>query len=248
MFKTIARLTAAATVVLAAHAGSAVAAESPLGTWIDHTGEGAVEIANCNGNLCGRIVWLKKAANEHTCNLQVIGNVKPVAANTWGGGWIYDPDAEAKYDVEITPLSPVKLKILGYSGFKAFGETMTWTRAPADLVRCPAARPQSASVAPAPAPVSPPAATAPAPTVSPVASQSPVQPDVAPAPAPATAPPAQTQAATTDTAFGTAPPATAKKSKGFDLGDLDLDDLEITKSKGKCSLSFKDLGGLKFDC
>ena len=35
---------------------------SPLGVWIDHTGRGAVEITDCGGKLCGRIVWVKDPA------------------------------------------------------------------------------------------------------------------------------------------------------------------------------------------
>ena len=118
-----------------AHTGAALAGGSPIGTWIDHSGEGAVEISDCGGKLCGRIVWLKNPANLETCNMQVIGNVKSIAGGKWDGGWIYDPDTKGKYDVEITPISAEKLKILGYAGVKMFGETMTWTKAPVDLKR-----------------------------------------------------------------------------------------------------------------
>lgn len=127
-----------AIVVLAMQAfgGLAVAGASPVGTWIDHTGQGAVEITKCNDRLCGRIVWLKSAENLATCDVQVIGNVKSAPAGKWGGGWIYDPDTKSKYDVELTPMGDSKLKVLGYVGIKTFGETMTWTRAPANLQRC----------------------------------------------------------------------------------------------------------------
>jgi uncharacterized protein (DUF2147 family) len=166
MFTDIKRCLAALPIVLAASAGSALAAPNPLGTWIDHTGRGAVEITDCNGALCGRIVWLKSAGDEEACGMQIIGNVKPVAGGKWDGGWIYDPEAKAKYDVEITPLGEQKLKILGYAGMKMLGETMTWTRAPADLKRCgkpeaakPEAQPPVRQAEPRPAdPVNPPAA------------------------------------------------------------------------------------------
>ena len=67
-----------------------------------------------------------------------LGNVRPVAGNKWDGGWIIDPDKDPnkKYDVEITPLSDQKLKVMGYAGMKFMSETMTWTRAPADLEKC----------------------------------------------------------------------------------------------------------------
>ena len=119
--------------------GSAVAASSPIGVWIDHTGRGAVEITDCGGKLCGHLVWFKDAKNSKGgCNFQIIGNVRPVAGNKWDGGWIIDPDKDPnkKYDVEITPASDQKLKVMGYAGMKFLSETMTWTRAPADLKKC----------------------------------------------------------------------------------------------------------------
>jgi len=124
-------------VITFAACGSALAA-SPIGIWIDHTGRGAVEITDCGGRLCGHIVWVKDAGHSDGCNFQVIGDVKPMAGNKWDGGWIIDPDKDPnkKYDVEITPLSDQKLKILGYIGTKFFSETMMWTRAPANLKKC----------------------------------------------------------------------------------------------------------------
>jgi uncharacterized protein (DUF2147 family) len=118
---------------------SALAASSPIGIWIDHTGRGAVEITDCGGNLCGHLVWFKDAKHSKGgCNFQIIGNVRPVAGNKWDRGWIIDPDKDPnkKYDVEITPLSDQKLKVIGYAGTKFFSETMTWTRAPSDLKKC----------------------------------------------------------------------------------------------------------------
>jgi uncharacterized protein (DUF2147 family) len=118
---------------------TADAASSPLGIWIDHTGRGAVEITDCGGKLCGHLVWFKDAKQgKGGCNFQIIGNVRPVAGNKWDGGWIIDPDKNPnkKYDVEITPLSDQRLKVMGYEGMKFLSETMTWTRAPADLKKC----------------------------------------------------------------------------------------------------------------
>jgi uncharacterized protein (DUF2147 family) len=134
--------------VFAAVAGApslALAQASPMGVWIDHTGRGAVEITDCGGNLCGRAVWIKDPKDSKGCGIQIIGNAKPVAGGKWDNGWIYDPDEESKYSVELTPLAGDKLKVLGYSGSKFFSETMIWKRAPADLKRCD----QTAAVTPA---------------------------------------------------------------------------------------------------
>jgi uncharacterized protein (DUF2147 family) len=128
-------LQAAAITTSIAAATTAFAGGEPTGVWIDHTGRGAVEISNCGGSLCGRIVWLKDAANGSTCGKQVIGNVKPVASGRWDNGWIFDPDENKRYDVEITTLGD-RLKVVGYMGSKMLSETMMWRRAPADLKRC----------------------------------------------------------------------------------------------------------------
>lgn len=112
------------------------AANEPTGVWFDHTGRGAVEITDCGGALCGRIIWLKDAADNKTCGRQVIGNVKAVGAGKWDKGWIYDPEDDARYNVEITPMGGDRLKVMGYMGSKLLSETMTWRRAPADLKRC----------------------------------------------------------------------------------------------------------------
>jgi len=139
MISTLKRMVqAAAFAIVAASAGPALAAE-PTGIWIDHTGRGAVEITKCGSQLCGSIVWLKDNQNHRqACGLKVIGEVKPVKGGVWDGGWIYDPEEDARYSVEITPVGANSLKIVGYLGSKLFSETMMWQRAPADLKRCDA--------------------------------------------------------------------------------------------------------------
>ena len=113
------------------------AEEPPVGTWIDQTGRGAVEISYCGSDLCGRVVWLKDAVNEKACGMAILGALKPAPGGTWAGGWIYDPDREQRFDVELTPMGN-RLKVLGFAGIKLFGETVMWTRAPAGLRKCQA--------------------------------------------------------------------------------------------------------------
>ena len=136
----------------------AAAASSPIGVWIDHTGRGGVEITDCGGKLCGHLVWFKDGKHsKEGCNFQIIGNVKPMGSNRWDGGWIIDPDKDPKkkYDVEITAVSDQKLKVMGYAGMKFLSETMTWTRAPADLKKCSETPTEARAVEPAPAPSQP---------------------------------------------------------------------------------------------
>jgi len=66
--------------------GTAVAASNPIGVWIDHTGRGAVEITDCGGKLCGRLVWFKDAKDsKEGCNFQIIGNVRPASCEDGKG-------------------------------------------------------------------------------------------------------------------------------------------------------------------
>ena len=150
-----------AVAIVGATCGAAAAA-SPVGVWIDQTGRGGVEITDCGGGkLCGHLVWFKDSKHaKDGCNFQIIGNVKPMGGNRWDGGWIVDPDKDPKkkYDVEITAISDEKLKVMGYAGMKFLSETMTWTRAPADLQKC-GASPSEARADPAPAPGQPKAAS-----------------------------------------------------------------------------------------
>ncbi len=129
-------LASAAVAAAVALSGGAIAQDGALGVWIDHTGRGAVEITDCGGNLCGKVVWVADQANAKGCGLQILGDVKPMGDGTFDEGWIYDPDKDAKYDVELVPQGN-KMKVVGYAGVKLFSQTFTWTRATEELVRCP---------------------------------------------------------------------------------------------------------------
>jgi uncharacterized protein (DUF2147 family) len=124
-------------------ADTSASAEGVSGVWIDHTGRGGVEISECGANLCGRIVWLKDTGDKKGCGIQVIGNVKSVGRDTWDGGWIYDPEKNARYSVELKAVGADRLRVTGYMGSKLFSETMIWKRAPADLARCDGSAPAS---------------------------------------------------------------------------------------------------------
>jgi uncharacterized protein (DUF2147 family) len=145
--------------------GPALAAPPTLpletGTWVDDSGAGAVEIYICNDRpdrLCGRIVWLKEPLNAQgvpkrdrfnpnaslqtrpICGLPVLGNLAKVSGG-FDGGWIYDPKVGKSYDAAIQLVSRDRLAVTGYLGMKFLSKNFTWSRAPADLQRCPTAPP-----------------------------------------------------------------------------------------------------------
>lgn len=167
---TLTRLVAIATIAAAAGGTAASAAAQPTGVWIDHTGRGAVEIAECasGGGLCGHVVWIKDSKNRSACRTQIIGNARPVGSNTWDRGWIVDPDDNARYSVELKPMGEDRLRVTGYMGSKLFSETMVWKRAPADLERCDNKQTATPAAVTPPAPAAPTVA-APAPVAAPPA-------------------------------------------------------------------------------
>ena len=111
------------------------------GTWLDHTGQGAVEIRACGEHMCGRVVWLKNPTHRSRsgrpiCGTQILGNLRRDEPNTWSSGWIYNPEDEERFSAEIKLQNDNTLLVTGYLGIKLLGETFTWKRAPGDLQRC----------------------------------------------------------------------------------------------------------------
>jgi uncharacterized protein (DUF2147 family) len=129
----------------AAALAAGVAAQAPpvgvAGVWIDHTGQGAVEIAPCGTRLCGRVVWLKNPehksrSGKHICGAQILGDLRKEGANAWGEGWIYNPEDEERFNAAIQLANADTLRVTGYLGLRFLGETFTWKRATTTLQRC----------------------------------------------------------------------------------------------------------------
>lgn len=129
------------------HSAFAQPAVPLVGVWIDHTGRGAVEISQCGGSLCGHIAWLKEPNQPNgspvvdtkgrpVCGLQIIGEMKKMSDGSWDNGWIYDPEKDEKFTVELRMKSADVLQVHGYLGMKMLGETYVWKRAPTSQARC----------------------------------------------------------------------------------------------------------------
>lgn len=173
----------------------AQSAAPELGTWINHTGKGAVEIYLCGSNLCGKIVWLKEPNNDAgrpkrdannpdpskrnrpVCGVHTLANLKRMQGGGWGEGQAYNPEEGKTYDVAVRLADSDTLKVTGSVLF--FSKTVVWKRAKGQLQRCD----QPAALPPAAAPTA--AATPPAAAAPPAVSTKPVP-----------APPAVTKTAT----------------------------------------------------
>ncbi len=129
-------LAAAAAILQTIFTLPTAAAGSPLGIWLDDKGRGAIEITECGGALCGKVVWVKSASDAKGCGAQIIGGVKQVGSGSWDKGWIYSPEHDRKFDVALAPVGSDRLRVTGYAGIKFLSEEYIWTRAPANLVRC----------------------------------------------------------------------------------------------------------------
>lgn len=106
-------------------------------------GKVAVQIFDCKGLLCGRILWLQTPRDlqgvlnrdKHNpdpalrqrglCGLTVLWNLQPDGANRWKDGWFYNPDdgktyrvtAELTSDDLITARIYALLPVLGQTKF-----------------------------------------------------------------------------------------------------------------------------------
>ena len=134
--------------LLAGGASAQAPAPDVTGLWIDHTGQGAVEISPCGDRICGRVVWLKNPGHKSKsgkliCGTQILGDLQRQAGNAWESGWIYNPEDEERFSAALKLTNANTLLVTGYLGIKLLGETFTWKRSTGPLERCapPANRP-----------------------------------------------------------------------------------------------------------
>lgn len=152
--------------VLATVAGLCVAAVPALaqnpggvfGLWLTEDQTARVEISRCSdpaqGELCGRVVWLKEARNpdgspapsvemvhdvmnadasqreRKILGLELLSgfHADPAHAGAYVGGHIYNAEDGKTYKAEIKLKSPDTLVLRGYVLMPLLGESETWTR------------------------------------------------------------------------------------------------------------------------
>jgi len=124
-----------------------------VGVWDDEDHRAKIEIFNCNGHYCGKIVSLKEPLypaddqggmggkpvvdrenpdrekrNRPLQGLQIMKGFTYSGDNTWVSGTIYDPETGYTYRGKIALTSPNRLKLKGYLGVPFFGRSTVWTR------------------------------------------------------------------------------------------------------------------------
>jgi uncharacterized protein (DUF2147 family) len=128
------------------------------GFWLDHTGDGVVELAACGADqadrLCGRIIWLRAPLDQNgrpfvdglnedaaqrnrpICGLPVLGNLTAKPNGTYDDGWIYDPRQGKAFNVELSLLGPDRIQVMGYKGVKLLNRKYVWTKLDTPPPRC----------------------------------------------------------------------------------------------------------------
>jgi uncharacterized protein (DUF2147 family) len=135
-------LTATMAGIANAHIASAAV---PEGVWLIK-GEAAVQMFDCNGLLCGRLLSMQTAhesqgdrkrdkrnpdpalRQRELCGLTLIWGLRPTGPNRWDDGWFYYPVSGKTYNVkmELTPSDALVARF--YQGTSFLGETKTLTR------------------------------------------------------------------------------------------------------------------------
>ena len=156
---TAAGATLAISAAIATAASSEVArrpAPSPVGLWFAEGGAAKVELRDCGGALCGRVVWLRSPYDEHGCELHDRYNPEPAlrqrpvmgleilrglerspgADGVWTDGAVYDPASGSTYRASLTVANENRLELRGYVVIPLLGRTTTWFRVGSEQGTC----------------------------------------------------------------------------------------------------------------
>ena len=125
----------------------ASAGGAPQGVWLID-GEAAVQIFDCTGMLCGRILWLQSPHDpegkpkrdkknpdsalrqRELCGMNVIWNLRPTGPDHWDGGRFYNPDSGKTHDLKMGLTASDALEARFYEGASFLGETKMLSRIP----------------------------------------------------------------------------------------------------------------------
>lgn len=119
----------------------------PNGIWLMDK-RVALQVFDCGGRLCGRIIWLQVPLNSAgfpdkdkknpdptlqsrpLCGLTILRGLRPAGVDRWEGGVLYDPDDGKTYEVTAEMKSPDTLTARVFAGIPLFGTTKQLVRLP----------------------------------------------------------------------------------------------------------------------
>ncbi|HCL06927.1 MAG TPA: DUF2147 domain-containing protein [Chitinophagaceae bacterium] len=116
-----------------------------IGTWLNATGKGHIQIYKQGNKYFGKLVWLKEPNDEQgnpkvdSKNPNASLKTKPLIGATilrdfvfdddeWNSGRIYDPQNGKDYKCFLRLKDSKTLLVRGYVGVSLLGRTETWTR------------------------------------------------------------------------------------------------------------------------
>ncbi|GAB3946234.1 DUF2147 domain-containing protein [Spirosoma harenae] len=120
--------------------------DAVVGTWLNGTKKGHVQIYKQGGTYFGKLVWLGQPTDANgkprtdekntdaskrsrpLMNMVLMYNFKYDGGNVWSDGKIYNPEDGKEYNCKMTLQDPNTLLVRGYVGISLLGKTQTWTR------------------------------------------------------------------------------------------------------------------------
>jgi uncharacterized protein (DUF2147 family) len=101
----------------------------PDGTWLVNE-KVAFDVFACRNALCGRIVWLRNPVlrTSEMCGRTIIWGLTADGPEQWSGGWFFDPENGATYNVSARVESNDRISARIYRGLSMFGRTEILTR------------------------------------------------------------------------------------------------------------------------
>jgi uncharacterized protein (DUF2147 family) len=101
----------------------------PEGTWII-ADRAVMQTFDCDGLLCGKVVWLRNPAlrTPEMCGRTVVWGLKPTGPMQWSGGWFFDPEDGATYNVSARMEGADQIAARIYRSVSWLGRTEIMTR------------------------------------------------------------------------------------------------------------------------
>ncbi|GAB3903472.1 DUF2147 domain-containing protein [Larkinella knui] len=121
--------------------------DAVVGTWLNGTKRGHIQIYKKGEHYFGKLVWLREPTDPSTGkpktdlkNNQSALRSRPLlgmdvmqgfvfdGGKVWEDGHIYNPEDGKEYNCKMTLKNPNTLDVRGYVGISLLGKTQTWTR------------------------------------------------------------------------------------------------------------------------
>jgi uncharacterized protein (DUF2147 family) len=101
----------------------------PDGTWLVSQ-RIAFDVFPCQEALCGRIAWLRNPTlrTDRLCGRTVIWGLTSSSPSEWDGGWFFDPENGATYNLSAVVETRDRMSARIYKGISLFGRTELLTR------------------------------------------------------------------------------------------------------------------------